>query len=110
MKLKHIFTASLSACVLGLSSCDLNITPDSYIPDGSFYKNEAEMNTAVIGCYGGMQAPLNIEWTLTELRADNTRMNSNSATTGAGPRYHGCQQCQHTYLLGSYLQQYQQLQ
>ena len=79
MKLKHIFTASLSACVLGLSSCDLNITPDSYIPDGSFYKKEAEMNTAVIGCYGGMQAPLNIEWTLTELRADNTRMNSNSS-------------------------------
>ena len=83
MKLKHIFTASLSACVLGLSSCDLNITPDSYIPDGSFYKNEAEMNTAVIGCYGGMQAPLNIEWTLTELRADNTRMNSNSSTNDA---------------------------
>ncbi|WP_418213480.1 RagB/SusD family nutrient uptake outer membrane protein [Bacteroides difficilis] len=83
MKLKHIFIISLSTCLPGLSSCDLNITPDSYIPDSSFYKNEAEMNTAVIGCYGGMQAPLNIEWTLTELRADNTRMNSNSSTNDA---------------------------
>ena len=83
MKLKHIFIVSLSTCLPGLSSCDLNITPDSYIPDSSFYKNEAEMNTAVIGCYGGMQAPLNIEWTLTELRADNTRMNSNSSTNDA---------------------------
>ena len=46
MKLKHIFIVSLSTCLPGLSSCDLNITPDSYIPDSSFYKNEAEMNTA----------------------------------------------------------------
>lgn len=83
MKLKYTLIASLSICMLGISSCDLNITPDSYIPDGMYYKSEAEMNTAVIGCYGGMQAPLNIEWTLTELRADNTRMNSNSSTNDA---------------------------
>ena len=31
MKLKHTFIGILSTCALGLASCDLNITPDSYI-------------------------------------------------------------------------------
>lgn len=63
------------------------------------------MNTAVIGCYGGMQAPLNIEWTLTELRADNTRMNSNSSTNDAFLQQQALDlgtmdaAMQHTYLL-----------
>ena len=54
MKLKHTFIGILSTCALGLASCDLNITPDSYIADINFYQNEAEVNTAVIGCYGGI--------------------------------------------------------
>ncbi|MCS2582826.1 RagB/SusD family nutrient uptake outer membrane protein [Bacteroides sp. BFG-551] len=41
------------------------------------------MNTAVIGCYGGMHNPLNIEWALTELRSDNTRMNSTRSSNDA---------------------------
>lgn len=45
MKLKHTFIGILSTCALGLASCDLNITPDSYIADINFYQNEAEVNT-----------------------------------------------------------------
>lgn len=41
------------------------------------------MNTAVIGCYGGIHAPLNIEWALTELRSDNTRMNGTRSSNDA---------------------------
>ena len=41
MKLKHTFIGILSTCALGLASCDLNITPDSYIADINFYQNEA---------------------------------------------------------------------
>lgn len=83
MKLKHTFIGILSTCALGLASCDLNIMPESYIADINFYKNEAEVNTAVIGCYGGMHNPLNIEWALTELRSDNTRMNGTRSSNDA---------------------------
>ena len=83
MKLKHTFIGILSTCALGLASCDLNISPDSYIADIKFYQNEAEVNTAVIGCYGGIHAPLNIEWALTELRSDNTRMNGTRSSNDA---------------------------
>ena len=47
MKLKHTFIGILSTCALGLASCDLNITPDSYIADINFYQNEAEVNTEI---------------------------------------------------------------
>jgi hypothetical protein len=30
--------------------------------------------TGLIGCYATMQAPMNVEWQLTELRSDNTKM------------------------------------
>ncbi len=80
MKLTHILLASFSACTLGLTSCDLNISPDSYIADEFFFENEAQVNTAVIGCYSGMRIPLEYEWTLTELRSDNSRLD-NSKTT-----------------------------
>ena len=109
MKLKHTFIGILSTCALGLASCDLNITPDSYIADINFYQNEAEVNTAVIGCYGGMHAPLDIEWALTELRSDNTRMNGTRSSNDAfmQPWNDGRQQPEYPHLLGSYLSEYQ---
>jgi len=79
MKLKAYIIASLT-CIVGLSSCDLNISPDSYIAEEFFFEDEAQVNVAVIGCYGGMHAPLEYEWALTELRSDNTRMNRSSTT------------------------------
>lgn len=78
----YIYRQSVRLCIGSFFLRPQHYTGLLY-PRRSFYKNEAEMNTAVIGCYGGMQAPLNIEWTLTELRADNTRMNSNSSTNDA---------------------------
>ena len=80
--------------------CDLNITPDSYIADINFYQNEAEVgNTAVISCYGGIHAPLNIEWALTELRSGRHsherhpfRQRRIRTTAGTGPWNNGRQQ------------------
>lgn len=68
------------AFTIALSSCDLDISPDSYIAEDFFFENEAQMNTAVIGCYGGLRSPLEYEWILSELRSDNTRL-GNSKTT-----------------------------
>lgn len=79
MKMKQ-YMAALSICVMGLASCDLNISPDSYIAEDFFFEDAAQVNTAVIGCYGGLQGPMEYEWTLTELRSDNTRMRISSTT------------------------------
>lgn len=80
MKLKQYIIASLT-CVAGLTSCDLNIAPDSYIAEEFFFENESQVNVAVIGCYGGIHGPLEYEWALTELRSDNTRMNRSGTTS-----------------------------
>lgn len=83
MKLKQYIWTILGVCALGLTSCDLNIAPYSYIADEYYFENAAQVNTAVIGCYGGMQAPLRYEWALTELRSDNSRMYSSSTQNDA---------------------------
>lgn len=82
MKVNYL-AAVLLTCTLGITSCDLNISPDSYIAEDFFFENEDQVNTAVIGCYGGMHTPLEYEWALTELRADNTRMRSSGTTNEA---------------------------
>ncbi|MDD3078026.1 MAG: RagB/SusD family nutrient uptake outer membrane protein [Paludibacter sp.] len=65
-----------------LYSCDLNLQPISEIGEGSFYQTTDEINSAVIACYNGLQAPLEFEWMLTELRSDNSRL-YNTATTSS---------------------------
>ena len=62
------------------TSCDLNMQPISEIGEGIFYKNEQEINAAVVACYNGLQAPMEFEWMVTELRSDNSRL-YNTATT-----------------------------
>ncbi|MBP1677896.1 MAG: SusD family protein [Bacteroidetes bacterium] len=68
--------------LLIFTSCDLELQPISEIGEGSYYKNTAEINSAVIACYNGLQAPLEFEWMLTELRSDNSRL-YNTATTSS---------------------------
>lgn len=68
----------ISIVILAMISlaCDdlLDLNPVSEIGEESFYKTSEEINKAVIGCYNGLQEPLLYEWTLTELRSDNTQM------------------------------------
>lgn len=71
---------SIFATLLGFYACNLDIAPDSYIAEEFFFENEAQVNSAVVGCYNGMQGPLYYEWIFTELRSDNTRMSSNATT------------------------------
>lgn len=62
------------------TSCDLNMQPISEIGEGNFYKNSQEINAAVVACYNGLQAPMEYEWMVSELRSDNSRL-YNTATT-----------------------------
>lgn len=80
MKIKHIFSVFI-AC--SLTACNLDIAPDSYIAGKFFFEDAQQVNVAVLGCYSGMQAPLETEWALTELRSDNTRLGKANTTTEA---------------------------
>lgn len=71
MKLyKYLIIASFA----GLAGCSklIDLTPQSNINSATYYSNLSEISTALTGCYNGMRTPLTEEWTLTELRSDNT--------------------------------------
>ena len=71
MKLyKYLIIASFAS----LAGCSklIDLTPQSNINSATYYSNLSEINTALTGCYNGMRTPLTDEWTLTELRSDNT--------------------------------------
>ena len=66
-----------------LSSCKKNIDlyPLSNSTVQTYYSTTAEVQTALVGAYNGMQKPLLEEWKLTELRSDNTLMGSTGTTS-----------------------------
>ncbi|WP_051287022.1 RagB/SusD family nutrient uptake outer membrane protein [Algoriphagus mannitolivorans] len=64
-----------------LTGCELDLQPISEIGEGTFYRTDADFNTAIIAAYSGMQAPILNEWALTELRSDNTRMHNSQTAS-----------------------------
>lgn len=67
---KYLFFISAVAA----TGCNkiIDINPQSNLNTATFYANASDVSAALTGCYNGMQKPLNDEWTLTELRSDNT--------------------------------------
>lgn len=63
-------------CMISLASCKKNIElyPLSNVTTATFYKNTTDIQTALIGCYNGLQKPLLEEWKMSELRSDNAIM------------------------------------
>lgn len=72
--MKNIFIILNLVIATALFSCHkiIDIDPISNEGVNSFYKNYSEVNTALTGCYNGLQAPLANEWMLTELRGINS--------------------------------------
>lgn len=56
MKTKHIFYSVL-ACTLMLSSCDLEVTPVSEIPEDAYWKTEMDAANALNALYSTLQGP-----------------------------------------------------
>ena len=71
MKTKIIIALGLT---LSLGSCKkfLDQKPVSNLIEKSYYRNTDEVETGVIACYDGLQKVYDIEFKLTEIRADNT--------------------------------------
>lgn len=61
-----------------LASCNdtIDLLPQSNGNTSTYYSNLEELNAGLVGCYNGLQRPMNLEWQLTELRSDNTIMGS----------------------------------
>ncbi len=77
---KHIFF--ILSIVISFTACKkiTDIYPESNLTTDNFYKTAEEVNTGLVGCYSTQQRPKNIEWQLTELRSDNTKMGIPAST------------------------------
>jgi starch-binding outer membrane protein, SusD/RagB family len=69
----------LSLACAGLlltASCKkvIDLYPQSNLNTGTYYTTADEVQTGLNGCYNGLQRALLVEWQLTELRSDNTKM------------------------------------
>jgi len=71
MKTKILFALLITS---GLTGCEkfLDQKPISGLVQENFYRNTEEVETGVIACYDGLQKVYDIEFKLTEIRADNT--------------------------------------
>jgi hypothetical protein len=81
--MKKSFKLISIVLVIMLSSCSefIDLQSESNIAEENFYRNYTEIQSGLTGCYKGLQKPLTTEWSLTELRSDNSLMdtgNSNS--------------------------------
>jgi len=65
------------------SSCSdiIDLNSESNIIADDYYTNYNELQSGLTACYKGMQDPLIEEWSLTELRSDNTIMDGGSSTS-----------------------------
>lgn len=66
-----------------MSSCSdtIDLNSESNINATNYYTNYSELQAGLTSCYNGLQKPLADEWSLTELRSDNTVMNSGTSTS-----------------------------
>ena len=74
MKITNIALIVISISTLMGCKKSIDQYPTSNLYDGIYYRNVAEFDAALIGCYNGMQKPMQDEWSLTELRSDNSVM------------------------------------
>jgi hypothetical protein len=72
---KYLLAGALLA--FGFSSCQkvIDVEPISNEGVDNFYHNYNEVNAALTGTYNGLQAPLENEWRMTDLRTDNVKVN-----------------------------------
>lgn len=80
MKKINIYTSIALAATM-LTACNLDKYPFSEVTSEEYVKDDATLNTLVVGCYNGLHDVMYYEWAVTELRSDNTRMHLNNSTS-----------------------------
>ena len=81
--MKNIFKYLSVIILLITFSCTdiIDLKSESNISVENFYGNYTDLQVGLTSCYKGMQAPLSEEWSMTELRSDNTTMDSGTSTS-----------------------------
>ncbi len=80
--MKTIKYLILSLSLLSLGSCNLDQEFYSDISEEDYVTSDSDVNTLVIGCYNALLSTLDNEYTLTEVRSDNTRMYTANSSSG----------------------------
>jgi starch-binding outer membrane protein, SusD/RagB family len=72
--MKNYKYLTLALIILAIASCKktIDLYPESNTYASAYYSTMDEVSVALTGCYNGMQKTLTEEWTLTELRSDNS--------------------------------------
>jgi hypothetical protein len=70
--IKYIIFSLIAISSLTACKKVIDLYPESNLNTGTFYSNLDEVNAGLTACYAGLRAPLTTEWTLTELRSDNS--------------------------------------
>lgn len=70
---------------VGLTSCNdvIDLYPQSNLNTGTYYTTLEEIKTGLTGCYNGLQAPMTVEWQMTELRSDNSKQGVPASTSSS---------------------------
>jgi starch-binding outer membrane protein, SusD/RagB family len=73
--MKKLLFYIVAVCATGLFGCKkvIDLYPQSNLNTATYYTNVNEVKAGLTGCYNGLQAPLNWEWMMTELRSDNSK-------------------------------------
>ena len=79
MNIKYI--SFMAATSLLLCACNLDKYPYSEVAADEYVRDDATLNTLVVGSYNGLHDVMYYEWAVTELRSDNTRMHLNNSTS-----------------------------
>lgn len=74
--LSILFLITITSC-----SDTIDLNSESNIIADNYYTNYTELQAGLTACYRGMQDPLTDEWSLTELRSDNTVMDGGGSTS-----------------------------
>lgn len=79
--MKKIILKTIVYSCLGMlmTACNLDYFPESAIGEDIYYKNTNEVTTGLIACYNGLMQVKKEEWRFTELRSDNSHLESTTS-------------------------------
>jgi len=81
MKNSYNFISIVLLIMLVGCSDIIDLQSESNIAEENFFRNYTEIQAGLTGCYKGLQKPLTTEWSLTELRSDNTLSDTGSSNS-----------------------------
>ncbi len=80
--MKNLKYFILTFCALSFGSCNLDQPFYSDVSEEDYVTSDSDVNTLVIGCYNALQSTIDVEYAVTEVRSDNSRMYTANSSAG----------------------------